>query len=171
MCLIKVRNISYEVDRTAILSHISFNLQQSEFIGLLGPSGCGKSTLVRIVLGLLEPTEGTIRYSEQVEKTTGAQPRYGYVPTDDVVHKSLTVELSFYYSYLLRKGPGASEDDAHRKVKEILTVLDLTKRASQKIKKLSGGGRKRVNLGIELLTDPLLLFLDEPTSGLDPPLD
>ncbi|MBN2381916.1 ABC transporter ATP-binding protein [bacterium] len=173
MYLIKATNISLRLDGTDILQSISLLLYPGELTGLLGPSGCGKSSLVRVLLQMYEPTKGTVQYSLSGSGSKGSPARqmFGYVPQDDIVHRSLTVEQAFGYSYVLRKGPGVSRDEVKVKVKALLHTLDLQHRADTRIKRLSGGERKRVNLGIELLTDPVVLFLDEPTSGLDPHLD
>lgn len=121
---------------------------------------------------MIEPTSGKVLYNHEDSLNRGGkQMLIGYVPQDDIVHKSLTVDKAFLYSYFLRVKPGENREAARRRVREVLSLLDLSGRADTKIKKLSGGERKRVNLGIELLTDPRVLFLDEPTSGLDPYLE
>lgn len=173
MYLIKAQNVSLRIEGTDILHGISLLLFPGELVGLLGPSGCGKSSLVRVLLKMTEPSKGEVYYGqkEQKEQTSDIQKSFGYVPQDDIVHRSLTVEKAFHYSFLLRKGPGIERDTARQKVNTLMKKLDLSHRAKTRIKRLSGGERKRVNLGIELLTDPIVLFLDEPTSGLDPHLD
>ncbi|MFC1853674.1 ABC transporter ATP-binding protein [candidate division CSSED10-310 bacterium] len=173
MFLLKAQNVGLTIGATPILHHLSFTLFPGELVGLLGPSGCGKSTLIRVLLGMMAPTTGTVQYQDGLTEPDGEQTRpiMGYVPQDDIVHPSLSIERAFYYSYLLRTGPDTSSEEAEKRVYQVMKILELTKRARMKIKFLSGGERKRVNLGIELLTDPNLLFLDEPTAGLDPYLE
>ena len=95
----------------------------------------------------------------------------GYVPQDDIVHKTLTVERALYYAYLLRLDDQTAEEKIDARVDKILRQLDLKEHKTKKIKSLSGGQRKRVNIGVELLHSPELFFLDEPTAGLDPSLE
>ena len=92
----------------------------------------------------------------------------GYVPQEDILHRQLTVKECLYYSARLRLPDDFGETEIRNRVTEIIKVLDLTERADLSIAQLSGGQRKRVSLGIELLSKPALLFLDEPTAGQDP---
>lgn len=172
MDLLRAEQLKLRLGGNQILRDISLHIQAGESVGLLGPSGCGKSTLVRVLLGLQAPSSGTIEAHPSLRAEKGLRPdAVGYVPQDDIVHKALTVEQALFYASMLRQPPGASPEEARNKVKLLLRKLDLTKRASTRIHHLSGGERKRVNLGMELLTDPALLFLDEPTAGLDPHLE
>jgi ABC transport system ATP-binding/permease protein len=95
----------------------------------------------------------------------------GYVPQDDILHKDLTVYQALYFSARMRLPPDTTELEIDRRINQTLQELNLTDQKDQLIgsvenKVLSGGQRKRVNLGVELVSDPVLLFLDEPTSGL-----
>lgn len=178
MRLIKAHDITLKRKSTQILKGISLDLHAGELLGLLGPSGCGKSTLVRVLLGLLTPSSGRIERNPRIFGKDGAhtQQATGYVPQDDIVHGALTVTQALTYALRLRQDPEASKVDlaasaVTKRVDECLKRLDLGHRAHTRIKHLSGGERKRVNLGTELLTEPPLLFLDEPTAGLDPHLE
>lgn len=170
MALVQTHDLTFRRGRTTILHGLSVTIHPGEYVGLLGPSGCGKSTFVRTMLGLLSPHKGTITYDSLLQPTNG-QLNMGYVPQDDVVHTSLTVKQALYYAFMLRATESIDEGVAHKKVQQILKLLDLETRAKNRVRHLSGGERKRVNLGIELLHDPALLFLDEPTAGLDPHLE
>ena len=97
--------------------------------------------------------------------------RIGVVPQNDVVHADLTVRQTLQYAAELRFAKDVSKKERAERIAEVLEDLDLTEHVSKRVKKLSGGQRKRVSTAIELLTKPGLLFLDEPTSGLDPQLD
>jgi ABC-type multidrug transport system ATPase subunit len=92
----------------------------------------------------------------------------GYVPQDDIIHKQLTVYKCLYYAAKLRLPGDTPESEIDKIINEVLKTLELEERRNTLITKLSGGQRKRVNIGVELVTKPTLLFLDEPTSGLDP---
>jgi ABC-type multidrug transport system ATPase subunit len=94
----------------------------------------------------------------------------GYVPQDDVLHRGLTVQRELAYAAELRL-PGTSAEGRQSRIAEVLEQVDLGDRSAVRIRRLSGGQRKRVSVALELLTGPPLLILDEPTSGLDPGLE
>ncbi len=94
----------------------------------------------------------------------------GYVPQDDALHRGLTVRRELAYAAELRM-PEASAEERQARIAEVLDQVDLGDRVGVRIRRLSGGQRKRVSLALELLTSPPLLILDEPTSGLDPGLE
>lgn len=96
----------------------------------------------------------------------------GFVPQDDTLHQDMTAKENLQYCCQLRADPSRTRDDQRRLVDQVISSLDLTKKrhklvGSTEKRGLSGGERKRVNVGMELMGEPLLLFLDEPTSGLD----
>jgi ABC transport system ATP-binding/permease protein len=136
----------------------------------LGPSGCGKSTLLRCLAGLQSPSEGEVQLSGRpVALLSSAERRkIGFVPQDDVVHATLRVERTLLYTGRLL---GLSGDVLKQRVEEVLKVLELSERRSLRNDRLSGGQRKRVSIGVELMGQPEVLFLDEPTAGLDPALE
>ena len=155
------------LDGRRILSGISLALHAGEMCALIGPSGAGKSTLIKLLLGLLDPDEGSV--------TMGSGPveslaTVGYVPQDDALHRNLTVQAELRYAAELRM-PAARAEERAAVVARALRKVGLEDRADLRIRKLSGGQRKRVAVALELLTSPPLLILDEPTSGLDPGLE
>ncbi|MFC1859285.1 ABC transporter ATP-binding protein [Thermodesulfobacteriota bacterium] len=169
---IVARNITYKAGFKKIIEGISLVLKKNEFVGLIGGSGSGKTTLLTCLNGYREPSEGEIVLngfpSDEKDKV---RHLIGYVPQDDIVHKTLSVERALYYSYLLRMDGTVPDDKVEHQVRKILHQLDLLKHKNKKISSLSGGQRKRVNIGVELLHSPQLFFLDEPTAGLDPSLE
>lgn len=164
--------IVVEFGGNRILHEISFSAQPGQLIGVLGPSGSGKSTLLFAVSGFRPPKSGTVRMGpyripddfEQVKEWIG------FVPQDDIVPTELKVERVLSYAADLRLPDQDPENRKHR-VNGVMRTLGLTERASLRVSKLSGGQRKRVSVGVELLTRPKVLFADEPTSGLDPALE
>ncbi|RMH69724.1 MAG: ABC transporter ATP-binding protein [Gemmatimonadetes bacterium] len=164
------KNISWKAGSTLILSHISLSFFPAECVGLLGPSGAGKSTLLKTLCGILTPSEGQVRVNGDDFRHHRDRLRYflGYVPQDDIVHRTLTVYNALHYAALLRFPPGTPSATITSKVDTLIRQLGLAERRRTRISRLSGGQRKRVSVGVELLTEPWLLFLDEPTSGLDP---
>jgi ABC-type multidrug transport system ATPase subunit/pSer/pThr/pTyr-binding forkhead associated (FHA) protein len=156
-----------------LLDHVSFKALPGDFIALMGPSGAGKTTLLLTLNGYLPPSAGQVRVNGEdlyaiYDNLRGS---IGYVPQDDIVHPELTVWEAVRYSARFRLPPDYSEDEIDRRVATTLSQLGLEGVAHLQIGKpekkvLSGGQRKRVNIAMELVTDPVIMFLDEPTSGL-----
>ncbi|OQA14634.1 MAG: ABC transporter ATP-binding/permease protein [bacterium ADurb.Bin363] len=171
---IDVENIGKKVGlRSMILKDISFTVCPGELIGILGPSGSGKSTLLKSLNGYIKADTGKIYINgiEFYSNFNKFRSLIGYVPQDDIIHKTLSVYKALYYTALLRLPPHTDKKYIHERLEQILKVLELEDRKKTKINKLSGGQRKRVSIGVELITKPPLLFLDEPTAGLDPSLE
>lgn len=162
-----VDNVSVSAGRTRILHSVELTLHPGELCALIGPSGAGKSTLIRVLLGLWEPDEGSVSVGSRSIEELGP---VGYVPQDDALHMGLTVRKELLYAAELRM-PSSAEDERAARVDEIVEQVGLAERADVRIRKLSGGQRKRVSVALELITSPPLLILDEPTSGLDPGLE
>jgi ABC-type multidrug transport system ATPase subunit/pSer/pThr/pTyr-binding forkhead associated (FHA) protein len=153
-----------------LLDQVSMAVEPGEFVGLLGRSGSGKTTLMYSLSGFRPVNEGLVAINNcNLYQYLGAlRPLMGYVPQDDILHQSLTVRECLYYSARLRLPDDYSERDIWKQVTQVTESVNLVERANTTIQKLSGGERKRVSLGIELLSNPSLLFMDEPTAGQDP---
>ncbi len=156
-----------------LLDHVSFKALPGDLIALMGPSGAGKTTLLLTLNGYLPPTAGQVRINgEDLYSIYDAlRGSIGYVPQDDIVHPELTVYEAVRYSAKFRLPPDYEEEEIDRRVMTTLQQLGLEAVAHLQIgrpekKVLSGGQRKRVNIAMELVTDPVIMFLDEPTSGL-----
>ncbi|GMV17289.1 MAG: hypothetical protein AMXMBFR56_55130 [Polyangiaceae bacterium] len=156
-----------------LLDHISFKALPGDLIALMGPSGAGKTTLLLALNGYLPPTGGQVRINgEDLYAIYDAlRGSIGYVPQDDIVHPELTVYEAVRYSAKFRLPSDYSEEEIDRRVQTTLAQLGLESVSHLQIGKpekkiLSGGQRKRVNIAMELVTDPVIMFLDEPTSGL-----
>jgi ABC-type multidrug transport system ATPase subunit/pSer/pThr/pTyr-binding forkhead associated (FHA) protein len=156
-----------------LLDHVSFKALPGDMIALMGPSGAGKTTLLLALNGYLPPTSGQVRINGEDLYTIydALRGSIGYVPQDDIVHPELTVFEAVKYSARFRLPPDYADEEIDRRVDETLRDLGLEGVRNLQIGKpekkvLSGGQRKRVNIALELVTDPVILFLDEPTSGL-----
>ena len=153
-------------DFTAV-DHVSFSVKPGEVLGYLGPNGSGKTTTIRMLCGLLTPTEGhaeilgidVTRYPEAVK------PHIGYMSQKFALYDDLTVleNLKFYAG--VYEIPAENEN---KRLEEVLEMAGLTGRRKAFTSELSGGWRQRLALGCALIHKPPLLFLDEPTSGVDP---
>ena len=153
-----------------ILHDISFSVQPCEFVAIVGTSGAGKSTLIKSLSGVNPPDGGNvfINGADFYGNIDSFRFQLGYVPQDDIVHNQLTVYKALYYAASLRLSQDTSEKEINLLIEKVLKELEMEERKFVQINKLSGGQRKRVSIGVELLTRPNLFFLDEPTSGLDP---
>ncbi|HMA95572.1 MAG TPA: ATP-binding cassette domain-containing protein, partial [Polyangiaceae bacterium] len=156
-----------------LLDHVSFKALPGDLIALMGPSGAGKTTLLLTLNGYTPPSAGQVRINgEDLYAIYDAlRGSIGYVPQDDIVHPELTVWEAVRYSARMRLPPDYSDEEIDRRVGITLGQLGLESVSHLQIgrpekKVLSGGQRKRVNIAMELVTDPVILFLDEPTSGL-----
>ncbi len=161
---IVAENLTRRFGEFTAVDHVSFTVEPGEIVGYLGPNGSGKTTTIRLLLGLLEPTEGrasvlgfdAFRQSEQV------RVRAGYMSQKFALYDDLTVNenLTFYGGvYGIRDG---------KKIRATMDLVGITEHAGEPARSLSTGWRQRLALGIALVHEPKLLFLDEPTSGVDP---
>ena len=170
-----IRDLTFSVDhgKLKLLDGISFALPGNELLAVVGPSGAGKSTLLKALTGEQKAQKGQVLFNgmDVYEHYEVLRNMIGVVPQNDVVHADLTVRQTLQYAAELRFAKDVSKRERDERIAEVLEDLDLTEHVSKRVKKLSGGQRKRVSTAIELLTKPGLLFLDEPTSGLDPQLD
>ncbi|MCT7982072.1 ATP-binding cassette domain-containing protein [Laspinema sp. A4] len=153
-----------------LLNQVTLAIEPGQFVALVGGSGTGKSTLMRTLLGIDPTTQGRVYINGDDLRTTFNiyRTQIGYVPQDDIIHGQLTVKEVLTYAAKLRLPPDTDVDTV---VKKTLAEIEMGDRETVLVNQLSGGQRKRVSIGVELLADPKLFFLDEPTSGLDPGLD
>lgn len=151
---------------------MSFSIKSGNMVGIMGGSGVGKSTLLNIMNGKLKPEGGTLFINgydlhKEASELTGL---IGYVPQDDLLIEELTVYQNLYYNARLTFGD-YTEQKLNDVVESVLRQLDLYEIRDLLVgdplnKKISGGQRKRLNIGLELMREPAVLFADEPTSGL-----
>jgi ABC-type multidrug transport system ATPase subunit/pSer/pThr/pTyr-binding forkhead associated (FHA) protein len=153
-----------------LLDNISLSIKPCEFIGLLGPSGAGKSTLMDALNGSRPSQKGHVLMNglDLYTHFPALRSVIGYLPQEDILHRGLTVSECLYYAARLRLPDDTTERQLRERVNEVMESLELTARKNTIINELSGGQRKRVSLGIELLSNPSVLYMDEPTAGQDP---
>ena len=149
---------------------LNFTLHSGELLAIMGGSGTGKTTLLSILNGSLIPQEGHITINGHDISEQKAKDLIGFVPQDDLLIEELTVYQNLYYTAKLCFA-SLSEEEIDRRVMKILKDLGLDATKDLKVgsainKYISGGQRKRLNIALELIREPAVLFLDEPTSGL-----
>ena len=162
--VIYVENLTRRFGDFVAVDHINFEVNEGEVVGYLGPNGSGKTTTIRMLLGLLEPTEGqaTVLGFDAFRQSEQVRARAGYMSQKFAIYDDLTVleNLTFY------GGVYGIRDKA--RIRHTLDLIGLTGHDSTLTRSLSAGWRQRLALGIALVHEPKLLFLDEPTSGVDP---
>jgi len=147
-----------------VVKDLSFRVEAGEVFGLLGANGAGKTTTIRTILGLLEPTEGTLlvagkRYHPEMSGTVG------YLPEERGLYRNEPVISTMTYFGVLH---GLGREDAKGRATKYLKRVGLIEKAAVPLGQLSGGQQQKVQLGVTILHEPALMILDEPTEALDP---
>jgi ABC-2 type transport system ATP-binding protein len=164
---IVARGLTKQFDSFTAVDDVTFEVQRGEIFGFLGPNGAGKTTTIRMMLGLLPPTSGSVEVlGVPVTESPGAiRPRVGYMAQKFSLYNDLTVlqNLRFY-----GRAYGIKTEALAERIKEALRLTDLEDRRHTQTQDLSGGWRQRLALNAAILHRPELVFLDEPTAGVDP---
>jgi ABC-type multidrug transport system ATPase subunit len=174
---IDARNLSRTVRRDGktrmILKDVSLSIEPREFVALVGGSGTGKSTLMNALSGYAQATGGRVLVNgdDYYRNFDAYRTVLGYVPQDDIIHRTLPVDRALAYAAELRLPADTAPAEITQRIARVLEDVEMTPHRDKLVENLSGGQRKRVSIGAELLADPSLFFLDEPTSGLDPGLE
>src|SRR5690554_101380 len=153
-------------DFTAVRS-LNLSVHKGEIFGILGPNGAGKSTTILMMLGLAEPTSGTVEVCH-INATTSpvaVKRKVGYLPEDVGFYEDLTGIENLMYTARLNR---LTESEARRRAGELLLEVGLPADAQKKVGKYSRGMRQRLGLADVLIKDPEVIILDEPTLGIDP---
>ncbi len=153
-------------DMTAVES-VSLTVPTGTILGVIGPSGAGKTTVVRMLTGALEPTEGRVRvlgedprrFHRRTRERIGYMPQLFTLYPDLTARENVDVVASLFGMLFFRR---------HRRVRQMLELVELWQARGRRASDLSGGMQRRLELACALVHDPALLFLDEPTTGIDP---
>ncbi len=160
---LEVKELAKVIGEKIIVDRISFSVDEGETFGFLGANGSGKTTTFNMLSGLLKPSSGDANIFGR--KVKDARRDVGFVTQQDSFYETLTVKenLEFFASQY-----GIGRAKQQEIVKKIISQIKLTSKANALASKLSGGMKKRLNMGCSLVHEPKIIFLDEPTVGLDP---
>lgn len=164
--LIAVRNLKKYFGEVKAVDGIAFDVHPGEVFGLLGPNGAGKTTTIRLLLGLLEPTDGGMQVlgMDPLRDEIPIKNRIGYVAEEPMMYKSLTPRELFEFIASIR---GLDAQQVTEKAKEYMESLEAIQYYNQVIATLSHGNKQKVQIIAAILHDPDILIMDEPLSGLD----
>ena len=167
MKALEVLEVSKIYGQVKALDSITFHVEEGEIFGLLGPNGAGKTTLMEIIVGIREPTSGTVRvFGIDVQLNPKEVSKIvGFNPQETMLYDELTgiENLEFFASLY-----GLERDTFKERIEELSDMLDVRDLLRKRVGKLSGGQKRRISIIASILHMPKLLILDEPTVGLDP---
>src|SRR5271156_1491365 len=169
--LIETRNLTkiyrdfWGRKKTTALNALNLEIRKGEIFGLLGPNGSGKTTTIKLLLGLLFPTEGEAFLFGQPAADVRKNERIGYLPEESYLYRFLNAEETLdFYGRLFNLDP----DVRAARAQELIEKVNLKADRKRILREYSKGMRQRIGLAQALINDPDLVILDEPTSGLDP---
>jgi len=147
------------------LKALDLQVHRGEIFGLLGPNGSGKTTTIKLLLGLLFPTEGESLIFNEPTSNVSKNERIGYLPEESYLYKFLNAEETLQFYGRLFKMPASQRN---KRVGELIDMVGLTAAKHRQLREYSKGMQRRIGLAQALINNPELILLDEPTSGLDP---
>ncbi|MBF0152158.1 MAG: ABC transporter ATP-binding protein [Magnetococcales bacterium] len=165
--MIEISELTRYYGLNRVLDRITLNVKRGEVVGFLGPNGAGKTTTMRILVGLLAPTEGSIRIAglDALEKPEAARARIGFLPESPPIYDDMTVREYLGYLASLR---GVTANRRKEALDRAMTHCGLTDMADRLLGHLSKGYRQRAGIAQAIVHSPDVVILDEPTAGLDP---
>ncbi len=165
--VIKVKNLTKVYNGLRAVDNISFSLKKGEIFAFLGPNGAGKTTTIKILTTLTQPTSGSIKINgyDPAREQNQVRRSFGIVFQDPSLDDQLTAYENMDFHGALYQ---ISQDLRQKRIKKLLTFVELWERRNDFVKTFSGGMRRRLEVARGLLHHPQIFFLDEPTLGLDP---
>lgn len=165
MDLVVANRVSKRFKNKVIIDNIGMTIKKGEIVGILGSSGSGKSTFIKILIGFMEPTKGSVKIlSEAGGKTKNP---LGYSMQNNAIYTNLTVKQNLHYFAKIYNCP---KGQIKQQVKKVIEKLKLKEYENELVLNLSGGTKKRVDIACALINNPEIVVFDEPFVGLDPEL-
>ena len=162
---IEAQNLSKTYGKQTAVQDLNFRLEEGQIVGFLGPNGAGKSTTLKMLLGLIQPSSGSVQIDgkDPQDQAVELKKQIGYLAEDNPLYPDMYVRefLEFIANIHQVETPAV-------RIQEVIEWVGLQKEAHKKIQELSKGYQQRVGIALAILHDPKILILDEPTSGLDP---
>jgi ABC-2 type transport system ATP-binding protein len=164
---IVARNLTKRFQSFVAVDHVDFDVRRGEIMGFIGPNGAGKSTIIRMLCGLLRPTEGEVFVAgiEVARRPEEAREHIGYMSQKFSLYADLTVIENLQFFGGIYRVPA---DKLGERIRYAIEMAGLAGREDALVSSLAGGWKQRLALGCAILHNPAILFLDEPTSGVDP---
>ena len=162
---LEVKNLSKVFDTKEAVKDVSFAVEEGEFLSILGPSGCGKTTLLRMLIGLIKPTSGTIiKDGEDITNLVCSDRKMGFVFQNYALFENMTVLQNVEYALKIKKETKATAREVATK---LIEKMGLSEHINKKPALLSGGQQQRVAIARTLALNPDVILFDEPMSALD----
>ncbi|MCX6194773.1 MAG: ATP-binding cassette domain-containing protein [Cytophagales bacterium] len=162
---IEAQNLSKTYGKQTAVQDLNFRLEEGQIVGFLGPNGAGKSTTLKMLLGLIQPSSGSVQIDgkDPQNQAVELKKQIGYLAENNPLYPEMYVRefLEFIANIHQVQNPAV-------RIQEVIEWVGLQKEAHKKIQELSKGYQQRVGIALAILHDPKILILDEPTSGLDP---
>jgi zinc transport system ATP-binding protein len=166
--VIDIQDVSFSYGHAPVLEHISFQIYEEEFFGIIGPNAAGKSSLLKLILGLEKPDVGEIKVLQNRPKAV--RGKIGYVPQHPTFRRDFPITVKEVVK-LGQLGSKLSLQQSETKLVAAMDAVELNEIALQQIATLSGGQLQRVLIARALACDPEILILDEPTANIDLPTE
>lgn len=162
--MIELKNVTKKYGKSTAIDNMSFKIEKGEIVGFLGQNGAGKTTTMKLITGLIDPTEGNI-YINNEKISSKSKKMIGYMPENTPLYQELTVREFIDYIAELKC---LKKEERKKEVEKLIKDLGLESVENKLIKNISRGYKQRVSLAGALVGNPEILILDEPTVGLDP---
>lgn len=162
---IEAKNLSKNYGKQSAVQDLNFRLEQGQIVGFLGPNGAGKSTTLKMLLGLISPSEGSVLINgkDPQDQAIELKKQIGYLAENNPLYPEMYVR-----EFLAFIGDIHQLQHLDKRIQEVIEWVGLQTEAHKKIQELSKGYQQRVGIALAIIHDPKILILDEPTSGLDP---
>jgi ABC-2 type transport system ATP-binding protein len=162
---IEAQNLSKTYGKQSAVEDLNFRLEEGQIVGFLGPNGAGKSTTLKMLLGLIQPSSGSVQIDgkDPQDQAIALKKQIGYLAENNPLYPEMYVREFLEFIANIHQ-----LENAQVRIQEVIEWVGLQKEAHKKIQELSKGYQQRVGIALAIIHDPKILILDEPTSGLDP---